>query len=235
MKCSSCAKEMTEWALDGKLGGQVAVDVCTACQAFWFDEYKELQLSPGSTLKLLKFIGEHSSSPKPGIASELWCPRCGGELALAHDLALRMRFTYWRCISAHGHFIAFFEFLKEKNFIQPLSPQEIKELREKVQTVNCSSCGAPIDLENNSACPYCHSPISILDLKQQQAMLAQLKEAAEPKPVDPTLPIKLALAKVEMEKAFAATAGHDSLWWNDAKSGDLVQAGLNAVIRWLTN
>ena len=54
MTCPNCGKEMTDWTLDGRVGTQVTVDVCTACQAFWFDEHKSLQLSPGSALKLMK-------------------------------------------------------------------------------------------------------------------------------------------------------------------------------------
>ena len=105
-------------------------------------------------------------------------------------------------------------------------------MRESVQTVNCSSCGASIDLQNNSACPYCHSPIAILDLKQQQEMLAQLKQAAALKPVDAGLPLKLELAKAQTSAVFQE---HDSQWWDDAQSGDLVQAGLSTVARWLAD
>jgi hypothetical protein len=223
---------MTDWTLGSRLGAQLTIDVCAPCQAFWFDEHKDLQLSPASTLQLMKYIGEHSSSSKPALSQSLWCPRCGTGLTLAHNMARSVRFTYWQCPNQHGHFITFFEFLKEKNFIHPLSPIELQRLRESVQTVNCSSCGASIDLQNNSACPYCHSPIAILDLKQQQEMLELLKEAAAPKPVDPTLPFKLAQAKIEASTVFAE---HDTQWWDDAQSGDLVQAGLNAVARWLSH
>jgi hypothetical protein len=59
-------------------------------------------------------------------------------------------------------------------------------------------------------------------------MLAQLKEAAEPRPVDPTLPLKLALAKDQVTSVFR---DDDTEWWTDAQSGDLVQAGLKAVSR----
>ena len=92
------------------------------------------------------------------------------------------------------HFISFFDFLKEKNFIRPLSPLEIQHLRETVQEVHCSNCGASVNLQTSSACPFCHSPISMLDLQEQERMLAQLKEAAsgEAKTVDPALPLKLA-------------------------------------------
>jgi hypothetical protein len=67
-------------------------------------------------------------------------------------------------------------------------------------------------------------------MKQQQQMLAQLKEAAEPRPVDPTLPMRLALAT---EQTSALFKDDDTEWWEDARSGDLVQAGLKAVARWI--
>jgi hypothetical protein len=62
-------------------------------------------------------------------------------------------------------------------------------------------------------------------------MLAQLQEAAEPRPVDPTLPLKLALAT---ERTSALFKEDDTEWWEDARSGDLVQAGLKAVARWIS-
>jgi uncharacterized protein YbaR (Trm112 family) len=223
---------MTDWTLDGRLGAQITVDVCTACQSFWFDLHKSLQLTPGSTLKLMKFIGEHSSTAKPTLSNLLRCPRCGGPLSLAHDMVRNMRFSYWACENAHGRFIGFFDFLKEKNFIHALSPQEIQQLRQNVQSVNCCNCGASIDLQSNTVCPYCHSAISMLDMKQQQQMLAQLKEAAEPRAFDPTLPLKLAQAKAETTSALFTA--DDAEWWEDARSGDLVQAGLKAVARWIT-
>ncbi len=233
MKCPGCRTEMTAMTLDGHLGAQVTIDVCASCQAFWFDQFESLQLSAGSTLKLMKFIGEHSSPGKPSLPDALRCPRCATTLRLAHNMQRNMPFTYWRCANDDGHFIGFFEFLKEKNFIHPLSPEQIKELRQNVQFVNCSNCGASINLESNSACPYCHSPISMLDMKQPQRMLEQLKQAAEPKPVDPMLPFKLASAKLGLETSLA---DHDRSpeWWSDASSSGLVQAGLNVVARWLS-
>src|SRR5229473_4142448 len=158
MKCPGCGTEMTPMTMEGRLGGQVAIDVCARCQAFWFDHFESLKLSPGSTLKLMKFIGEHSTPGKPSLPAVLHCPRCATTLRLAHDLQRNMPFTYWRCGTDDGHFISFFEFLKEKNFIHRLTPAQIQELRQNVQFVNCSNCGASINLESNSACPFCHSP-----------------------------------------------------------------------------
>jgi uncharacterized paraquat-inducible protein A len=223
---------MTALTLDGRLGAHLTINVCASCQAFWFDQYESLQLSPGSTLKLMKFIGEHSSPVKPPLPDLLRCPRCATQLRLAHDLQRNMPFSYWRCGNEHGRFIGFFEFLKEKNFIHPLSPQQIEQLRQNIQFVNCSNCGASIDLESDSVCPYCHSPISMLDMKQPQQLLAQLKQAAEPRPVDPALPMKLTQAKLETETSLAPL-GRGPEWWSDARSFGLVQAGLNAVTRWL--
>jgi endogenous inhibitor of DNA gyrase (YacG/DUF329 family) len=223
---------MTDWTLGGRLGAQLTIDVCTPCQAFWFDQHRDLQLSPGSTLELMKHIGEHSSSPKPALAPVLPCPRCGAQLRMAHNMARNVRFVYWVCPNQHGHFMGFFEFLKEKNFIHPLTPAEIQHLRESVQTVRCASCGASLDLQTNSSCPFCHSPVSMLDLKEQQRMLAELQAAAVPKPVDATVPLKLAWAKQQTSALFEE---HDAQWWKDAASGDLVQAGLNAVARWISH
>jgi len=175
---------MTAMTLDGRLRAQIAIDVCASCQAFWFDHFDSLQLSSGSTLKLMKFIGEHSSSAKPSLPDPLRCPRCATKLRLAHNMQRNMPFTYWRCANEDGHFIGFFEFLKEKYFIHPLSSEPIRELRQNVQFVNCSSCGASINLESSSVCPYCHSPISMLDMRQPRRMLDQLKQAAEPRPLE---------------------------------------------------
>jgi endogenous inhibitor of DNA gyrase (YacG/DUF329 family) len=225
---------MTAMTLDGHSGTQAAIDVCTSCQAFWFDKFESLQLSAGSTLKLMKFIGEHSSPGKTALPGVLHCPRCATTLRLAHNIQRNTPFTYWRCLNDDGHFIAFFEFLKEKNFIHRLSPEQIAELRRNVQSVNCSNCGASINLESDSACPYCHSPISMLDMKQPQRMLEQLKQAAEPHPIDPALPLKVALAKSQLDASFAAVE-RDPQWWSDASTIGLVGAGLNAVARWLSD
>lgn len=213
--------------LDGRSGPPVAIDVCAGCQAFWFDQFESLHLSPGSTLKLMKFIGEHSSAAKPPLTDSLQCPRCESRLLLTHDMQRNMRFNYWRCESDHGRFTGFFEFLKEKNFIRALSPKQIQELRQNIQIVNCSNCGAAIDLASASACSHCRSPISMLDMKQPQELLEQLKQAAEPKPPDPQLAAKLIMARLDVETSLGAFDRNPDERRRDRF--DLVQAGLDAV------
>jgi DNA-directed RNA polymerase subunit RPC12/RpoP len=222
---------MTAMTLDGHGGTSIAIDGCTACQAFWFDKYESLQLAPASTLKLFSLIGEQKGPPTRRSATTIRCPRCSLRLLDTHDFQRTTPFRYQRCPADHGRFITFFDFLREKGFIRPLSAEQLRELRNNVQTVNCSNCGAPIDLAKGSACPHCASPVSMLDLKQAQEVVKQLQIAAQPKPIDPALPIELARARLQAEAAFPH--GSDEVWWSEVSSAGLVQAGLNAVLRWL--
>jgi Zn-finger nucleic acid-binding protein len=233
MKCLNCSAPMTSMTLETHLTAPVEIDACSQCQAFWFDKYEDLKLSAASTLKLMKLIGENSSPARPPLAEKLRCPRCASGLLLTHDLQRNTKFSYWRC-EEHGRFIGFLDFLREKNFIRTLSPQEIEELREKVQTVNCSNCGAAINLASDSVCAHCGSPISILDMKQPQRMLNELKQAAEPRPIDQALPLELARVKRETEHWFGPQASEPD-WLSDASTSSLVHAGLSAFARWLNS
>ena len=109
---------------------------------------------------------------------------------------------------------------QEKNFIRTLSAREVNELRKSMQSVNCSNCGAPIDLAGTSACPHCGSAISMLDMKQGEQLLAQLKRAADGvRPIEPAPLLEFAESHPD--------------WQNDIHSYGLVQAGLSALARWL--
>jgi uncharacterized paraquat-inducible protein A len=215
---------MTAMSLEARLSAPVDIDLCADCQAFWFDRYENLKISPGSTLKLMKFIGEHTAAGKELRTEELRCPRCTSPLKATNDMQRSTRFSYWRCPQEHGRFIRFFEFLREKDFVRPLTPQQLAELRRNIQTISCSNCGAPIDLTANSSCPHCKSPISMLDMKQPEEMLNQLKHAAERPAIDANLlSLELTKAKVEVETSLRGT---------ESQSG-LVEAGLSALARLL--
>lgn len=223
---------MAAQTLDGHLGRNVEVDVCTGCQAFWFDRSENLQLSPASTLKLFTLIGDTPSHRRASIAAVLKCPRCHSRLLNTHDMQRNTPFKYWKCPHEHGRLITFFDFLREKDFIRPLSALQIDELRRNVQTLNCSNCGGSIDLTRGSSCAHCGSPLSMLDLKQAEDVVAELKRASEPRLVDPALPLELARARREVEAAFAGSATATG-WWSDASTLGLVEAGLTAVARLL--
>ena len=74
--------------------------------------------------------------------------------------------------------MAYIDFLREKDFVRPLTPQQLDELRQNVQTINCSNCGAAIDLAKDSACAHCGSAMSMLDLQQMARTIGQLQTAA---------------------------------------------------------
>ena len=119
------------------------------------------------------------------------------------------RFSYLKCPNDHGRLTTFFDFLREKDFIRPLTPEQLQELRQNVQTVNCSNCGAPVDVARASACGHCGSPLSMLDLQQAAALVEQLQRAdtRERQPIDPALPLGLPRARREVEAAFPDRTG----------------------------
>ncbi len=105
------------------------------------------------------------------------CPRCQARLVPTHDLQRNTRFQYLRCPQEHGRLTTFYDFLREKNFITPLSPDQVAALRANVSTVQCSNCGAPIDLAHSSECRQCGSPLSMIDMAQARDLVAALQQA----------------------------------------------------------
>ncbi len=182
---------MQEQTFDGHAGRPVAIDVCLPCQSFWFDAHESVQLSPGGTLALFRLIGEHAGRRSFSNADVAKCPRCKARLRLTQDMQRATRFSYLKCPNDHGRLTTFFDFLREKDFIRPLTPEQLQELRQNVQTVNCSNCGAPVDVMRGAACGHCRSPLSMLDLKQAAALVEQLQRAdtRERQPIDPALPL----------------------------------------------
>ena len=65
----------------------------------------------------------------------------------------------------------------------------------------------------------------MFDLKQTQEVIAQLRHAAEPRPIDPALPLELARVKEEM-----ASLGPGADWGLDVSPSGLVAAGF-AILR----
>jgi hypothetical protein len=235
--CPACHRPMTAETLDGHLGVAVTVDICLDCQAFWFDDKENLQLTPASTLRLFRVIGERARQARAAFPSLCKCPRCDMRLAPVHDQQRATRFEYLRCPVRHGRLISFFDFLREKNFITPLSPDQVEALKRNVQFLNCSNCGAPMDLSKSTNCAHCGSPLSMLDMKQAAKLIEELKE-------DPRVSRRLGLLDaaflpMQLERARRETAAtfdafdHSPSWYDDVSSSSLLGAGLTAVMRWL--
>jgi hypothetical protein len=225
---------MAAQALAGKYGQPLALDVCFGCSVAWFDGYESLLLAPGAILELFTRIhqnrGERRGEPLAGPA----CPRCRARLTETIDRQRHVQFRYWRCPAEHGRLITFTEFLREKDFVRPLAPAELAELKAKVKTVRCDGCGAAVDLERGSACDYCRAPVSTLDPAHVERVVKALAAAEEKRrTVDPTLPARLAMDRVAVDRFFRQVE-RESGRSVDRGGVDLVGAGIAAVVGMLS-
>lgn len=221
LRCPSCSADMATETLDGHLGTDVQIDRCAGCQVIWFDHLESLKLSPAGTLRLFQLIGAGKQSRTMPVREPLTCPRCDIRLLLTNDRQRNTPFRYWRCAREHGRLITFFDFLREKDFIRPLSPEQLAALRQNVQMINCSNCGAPIDLMHASSCAHCGTPLSTLDLEQISRMAQQLQRASEPR------------KDIDVAALFDALKAERERGRSDDPFSGLVETGLRMVAGWL--
>jgi hypothetical protein len=220
---------MAGQSFDGKYGKVVLLDLCFPCNGLWFDSHENLQLTAGAILRLFMIIHENRAAQLHTLGEILWCPRCKSVLKETLDMQRSTRFHYFRCPREHGRFITFFQFLREKNFVRSLNAKEVSELTQYIKTLNCSNCGAAVDLEKTSACAYCRTPIAMLDPHQLETTLRELRQAEEKRQAgDPLLPTKLILDKLKTESEWKRQSGN--VYTADYSSFDLIQEGLTAVI-----
>ncbi len=226
MQCPGCSVPMTPQNLDGHYGRSVALDWCVSCRALWFDTNESIVLTPGAVLRLFAVIHAGKAEAPVPLPDTIACPRCHRRLERTQDIVLGTRFHYFRCPADHGRLITAAEFLREKRFVRPLAAAELAELRRRVQMIQCSSCGAPIDLAASSACGHCRSPVSMLDPDQVQKTVKELQEAEKRRTTeDPALAARLLADRLEVDRLFreeAARAGGLTTF-------GLVEAGLAAV------
>jgi hypothetical protein len=193
-------------SFDRMYGRQLTLDVCHHCQGLWFDEQELLQLTPGATLQLMAAVAEDRDLTREPWNPHLRCPRCSRTLTETHDIQRNTRFTYFRCPEGHGRFLTFYQFLRAKNFVRPLSHEEIADLRTHIKQINCANCGAPVNVERDAVCSFCQTPLAIVDPDQVRKTMEQLKAAADGKTgIDPALPVSLAMERLRGERAFAET------------------------------
>lgn len=203
MQCPGCSVEMASQALPGHYGRTVTLDWCAGCGALWFDTHESIALSPGAVLRLFTLINDKPAEPRAPLSDHLACPRCRVRLERTVDIARGTRFHYFRCPADHGRLITFAEFLREKQFVRPLGPTELAELRRRVQMIQCSSCGAPVDLAAGSACGHCRAPVSMLDPDQVEKTVRELQRAEERRTTeDPALAARLLMDRLEVSRLF---------------------------------
>jgi hypothetical protein len=185
----------------------VNVELCFACAGIWFDPMASVELAPAAVISLFKEIHAHREVVRQPVASRLGCPRCGDALALSFDVVKSGRFSYYRCSRGDGRFTPFFQFLREKQFVRSLTPAEIQRVRAQVRQVNCSQCGAPVDLETGTKCRYCDAPLSLLDPDAVEKAVRMWSEAQDR---EHRVPTAGAAAEAILQVQHAATQHYPS-------------------------
>jgi Zn-finger nucleic acid-binding protein len=174
MDCPGCQQPMEPVPLEGTYRGPMTIDICTACRGFWFDAGEQFRLTPAATLLLVRRVEASRDKPRQRMGTRPRCPRCNLGLGLTYDLVRDDKYRYFRCPDHHGVFMPFFEFLRSQNLVRGLTPQEVDALKQKVVSITCSSCGAPIDLQTQTKCASCGSGLAIVDLDHLGDALRQL-------------------------------------------------------------
>ena len=177
---------------------------------------------------MFKALDTNRAASRTPLPELLDCPRCSLRLTLTQDLQRTTRFRYYRCTFGHGRLTPFVQFLLEKNFVRPLSGAELATLKARVRTVQCSNCGAPVDLQRDTACSYCHSPIAILD---PDAVTKALKDLTLAEVKSKTIDVdQLADALTMRPPPPEPGAYTRGVYYQDASiAGDLVAAGISII------
>lgn len=180
-------------------GGMVELDLCFACHGIWFDPQENLKLTAAAVVALFKLLHEHRDAPRQPLALKLACPHCSRTLTQGFDVVRSGRYITYRCPQRHGRFSAFSSFMIEKGFVRQLTRPEIEDMARRVGVIYCDSCGAPVDLRQDHACPHCRSAFSLLDPQAVERALQGYAKVSSTNAAD-TSPHALADALVILER-----------------------------------
>lgn len=224
--------EVHEFAAN--VGGKLALDICYPCQGIWFDRYENLKLAPASVVELFKLLHEHRTDERRPLQNSLACPRCVRPLAHGFDLVRSGRYITYRCARQHGRFSTFSSFMVEKGFVRHMTRPEVEDLAKRVGAIYCTSCGAPVDIRKDHACPYCRAAFSLIDpeavTRALQGYAHASQRATHPQPTD----LADALVSLERDRTRAERERQKERFTSaDASeatvTGDLLAAGVALV------
>ncbi|MDP2324076.1 MAG: zf-TFIIB domain-containing protein [Gammaproteobacteria bacterium] len=176
--CPSCRAAMEVHTLASLSGGSIELDLCYPCHGMWLDPHENLKLAPAAVAELFRLLHEHRDAARQPLAHKLNCPRCTTALTHGFDLVRSGRYITYRCPNRDGRFSTFSSFMIEKGFVRQLTRPEIDDIAKRVAVIHCSSCGAPVDLRKDHACPHCRSAFSLLDPKAVEQALQGYARAA---------------------------------------------------------
>lgn len=218
-------------SVEGVHSGVVELDLCFACQGMWIDRHENLKLAPAAVAELFKALHDHRRAQHNPVAQRLDCPRCHSTLTQGFDVVRSGRYMTYRCAKQHGRFSTFSSFMIEKGFVRQLTVAEVDDIAKRVRVINCTSCGAPVDLRKDHACPHCRSAFSLLDPSAVEKALQGYAKACAPSGLAAP---DLADALVSLERERLRTQreqprlGRD-LFHGDVDGVDLLAVGLALV------
>lgn len=209
-------------------GQPLDIDVCHACNSFWFDGKEGILLGPAATLALFKSMSQRRHQAQQPHVEAPKCPRCAVGLERKFGMMGVTRYHYEACPTCEGRFMTFFQFLKEKRLVRQATPKELNELKSRLQEVACSNCGATIVLRQGTVCGHCESPVSILSPESVKQLAQKLKEKAERRVPDPAaLGMQLALIKQQADKEDRVNQYRGR---TGSVAGDLVLGGMRIFL-----
>jgi transposase-like protein len=196
-------------ALPGNDGSTIELDLCFHCQGMWIDPQENLKLTPAAVADLFRLLHEQRAASRQPLAAQVHCPRCNTTLTQGFDVVRSGRYITYRCAKGHGRFSAFSSFMIEKGFVRFLTRPEIDNIARQVNVIHCSSCGAPVDLRTDHACPHCRSAFSLLDPTAVERALRGYAHAAKSASASaPTPDVADALIMLERDRQSALREPH---------------------------
>lgn len=222
-----------------RTGQALELDLCYACQGLWLDQNENLQLQPAAVVELFRLLHAHRGDQRHPLQARMDCPRCSRTLAQGFDVVRSGRYITYRCAARHGRFSTFASFMVEKGFVRHLTPAEVQDLARRVGAVYCTSCGAPVDIRKDHACPYCRAAFALLDPDAVRKALDGYAQAQQQGPGAPTAPPDIgdALVALERDRSRAERERQQAAFGQGRTeqelTGDLLAAGVEMVWKML--
>ena len=222
---------MERLCLPGVSGGTVDLDLCFACHGLWFDPQENLKLTPAAVAELFRVLHERRDAVRQPLAAKVHCPRCNSALAQGFDVVRSGRYITYRCPNRDGRFATFSSFMIEKGFVRQLTNPEIDDIARRVAVIHCSSCGAPVDIRKDHACPHCRSAFSLLDPKAvERALQGYARAVATPSAVKaPELADALIMIERDRQKAAREAQAQRGTLLSTGADVDLWTLGIRLV------
>ncbi|MBC8055984.1 MAG: hypothetical protein H7Y61_05350, partial [Rhizobiales bacterium] len=170
--CGNCREPMQRLAVAGHYGQKVELDLCAGCHLVWFDLTETARLSGPSLLELIGRMAGAQSLPHTVLRKDAGCARCRGSLKIVHNRSRWGESLHLECLSRHGAYQSFAQFLQEKGLLRPMSGIDRARLLQQSGQIDCVNCGAAIGADDER-CGYCQSVASLLDV-------ARLARALDP-------------------------------------------------------